>query len=94
SAFESWLGEAPGPGATVMIPKGVTVVLDQDTPPLGNLIVHGTLVFGDVDVTVTAENVLVFGTLRAGSEDAPHQYRAEIVLTGDASGADIVLADW
>ncbi|MEM6465652.1 MAG: G8 domain-containing protein, partial [Pseudomonadota bacterium] len=81
-------------GADVIIPEGMHVVLDVDTADLGTLVVHGVLEFGQADVTLTADNVVVFGEMKAGSEDAPHLHRAEIVLTGQATDPDIVLADW
>ncbi len=89
-----WLGRVPADGEDVIIPDGMTVVLDGDTPDLGNLVVHGKVMFGETDVTLTADNVIVFGEMMAGSEGKPHTHKAEIILTGKSTDADVVLADW
>ncbi|MEM8788072.1 MAG: G8 domain-containing protein [Pseudomonadota bacterium] len=79
----------------VVIPHDMVVVLDESTPPLGTLAIHGTLRASDAaDVTLTADNVVVFGALEVGTEDAPHTRDFDIVLTGEAGDPDIVLADW
>lgn len=89
-----WLGYAPQDGDDVIIPYGLTVVLDEYTPELGNLVVQGKLIFGETDVVLTADNVIVFGELRAGSEEEHHTHKAEIVLTGHSTDPDVILADW
>ncbi len=95
SQAEAWLGRVPQAGEDVIIPEGLRVVLDQEPPALGTLAVHGTLAFADTaDRTLTADNVIVFGKLEIGTADQPYQHKAEIVLTGDGTDPDVVLADW
>ncbi|MEO0501416.1 MAG: G8 domain-containing protein, partial [Pseudomonadota bacterium] len=90
-----WLGFTPGPGDNVVIPHGLTVILDEDARDLGTLAIHGTLkVADDRDLTLSADNVLVFGALEAGTETEPHVHDFDVVLTGEAADPDIVLADW
>ncbi|MEM7490468.1 MAG: G8 domain-containing protein, partial [Pseudomonadota bacterium] len=92
SSVKDQLVDADG---NVVIPHGMTVILDEDTAPLGTLAIHGTLKPSDMaDVTLTADNVLVFGALEAGTEAMPHTREFEIVLTGEAGDPDVVLADW
>lgn len=92
SDVKSSLTDADG---NVVIPHDMIVVLDESTPPLGTLAIHGTLKASDTaDVTLTADNVLIFGALEVGNEDTPHTRDFEIVLTGEASDPDVVLADW
>ncbi|MEM7489346.1 MAG: G8 domain-containing protein, partial [Pseudomonadota bacterium] len=95
SDAETWLGFAPGNGDDVVVPRGLTVTLDADTPALGTLAVRGTLRASDeIDLRLTADNVLVFGALEIGTVDRPHTREFEIVLTGGAADPHIVLADW
>lgn len=94
SNIDKLLGSTPQDGDDVIIPDGLKVVLDTDTPKIGNLVVHGEVMFGETDVTLTADNVIVFGELRAGSENKPHTHKAEIILTGRSTDPDVVLADW
>jgi hypothetical protein len=75
-------GEVPRAGQTVVIPAGRTVELDVSPPPLGGLRVEGSLVFGRKDLELTADWILVPGTLRIGSEANPFTHRALITLTG------------
>ncbi|NET35262.1 MAG: hypothetical protein F6K19_25080, partial [Cyanothece sp. SIO1E1] len=89
-----WLGRVPADGEDVVIPPGLTVVLDGDTPELGNLVVHGNVMFGETDVTLTADNVIVFGKMQAGTEAKPHTHKAEVILTGKSTDPDVVLSDW
>lgn len=93
SEASEWLGQDPVAGEDVTIPAGLTVVLDRSTPELGNLIVSGKLIFDEQNISLTADNIVVFGEMRAGSEGKRHTHKAEIVLTGKSGDDDIVLAD-
>lgn len=67
----------------VIIPEGRTVVLDVSPPPLTRLLINGTLrVAPDVDVTLSATEVHVKGTLQIGTEARPHLRRFVLTLTG------------
>ncbi|NET38693.1 MAG: hypothetical protein F6K19_43005, partial [Cyanothece sp. SIO1E1] len=94
SDAKEWLGRIPADGEDIVIPDGLTVVLDGDTPKIGNLVVHGKVMFGETDVTLTANNVIIFGEMAAGSKQQSHRHKAEIILTGKSTDADVVLSDW
>ena len=81
-------GIIPAAGTDVTIPADKTIQLDIVTPALNKVIVNGTLtVATDRDVALTARNVWILGTLRAGTE-ADHDVHAfTLTLTGADSGA-------
>jgi G8 domain/Right handed beta helix region len=78
----TWGGAVPAAGAEVVVPVGATVVLDVDTPVLGNLRIEGTLRFAQADVELKAAAIQVSGALLIGSAEAPHLHRATITLSG------------
>ncbi|BDI30216.1 hypothetical protein CCAX7_22670 [Capsulimonas corticalis] len=57
-------------------------MLDVSPPPLRHLQIDGALVFADKDLTLTAESITVAGKLQIGTEAAPFQKHAAIILTG------------
>lgn len=76
----TWGGELPSDDEDVVIDD--YIVLDMDTPPLGELTINGTLVFERQDIHLTADNILVNGLLQIGSEAQPFEQIATITLTG------------
>lgn len=81
----SWpSGAVPAAGEDVTVAAGTALLLDVSPPPLGALVVDGTLEFDRRDLTLTARRVQVGGALRVGSEARPFAQRAAIVLTGSA----------
>ena len=86
----SWPDQnVPIVGADVVIPKGTDILLDVSPPALTSLRIEGTLTADDTDLEITAGNILVYGTLRVGSEQAPFLRRMVFTLTGDDPGGDI-----
>lgn len=81
----TWGGTVPAANGNVVIPQDKTVVLDVSPPPLAKLTVQGKLVFGDVDLALTAGSIIVNGALQAGTESQPYTKRAVITLTGTDS---------
>lgn len=79
----TWGGRVPGAGTTVRIPAGVEVALDVSPPALGRVDVEGTLRFTNGERTFEATTILVGGALEVGTEQAPYEGRATIVLAGD-----------
>ncbi|MEQ9164983.1 MAG: G8 domain-containing protein, partial [Fulvivirga sp.] len=71
----------PVAGQEVIIPEGVTIVLDENTPALGGLDIKGSLIFMDKDLELTSEWILVEGLLQVGSESSPFENKAVINLT-------------
>jgi cell surface hyaluronidase len=75
----------PKAGENVEIPKGTAMLLDVSPPALEGLIINGALVFGDVDINLTAEWIMVHGTegkLELGVPTKPYTHKAVITLTG------------
>ncbi len=78
-------GQVPAAGAAVTVPAGENVLLDVSPPALAGLTIEGALVFDDKDLDLTADWMVVSGTLRIGTGAAPFTRRATITLTGDAA---------
>lgn len=78
----TWGGAVPGPGDDVVVPAGSTILLDQDTAALGGLTIDGTLRFARADRALSADWILVHGTLAIGSAALPFAQQAMITLTG------------
>ncbi|XP_036904303.1 fibrocystin-L isoform X2 [Sturnira hondurensis] len=86
SSTFSWGGKfPPEEGSLVVITKGQTLLLDQNTPILKMLLIQGgTLIFDEADIELQAENILITdgGVLQIGTEASPFQHRAVITLHG------------
>ncbi|MEL6779830.1 MAG: G8 domain-containing protein [Cyanobacteria bacterium J06597_16] len=91
--WSEWSGRNPGKGKPVVIPDGLTVVLDSEDIEVGDLVVHGTVKFGKTDVSLMADNIVVFGEMQAGTENDPHTHKAKITLTGKSTDPDVVLSE-
>jgi hypothetical protein len=76
--------EKPEEGDPVLIPRGSTVILDQNPPPLAGVTVRGNLEFARRDLHLVTGFLLVMnpGKLSIGSEAHPFTHRAVITLTG------------
>lgn len=73
----------PVAGQHVTIPSGRHVVLDIDPPALGGIRIRGTLSFAETPIHLTTDWIMIMGgTLRIGTESAPHMNPARITLTG------------
>lgn len=83
---KTWGGTLPTAGAAVVIPAGKTIVLDANTPALGDVRIEGTLKLAERDVAFSAASITLTGTLQAGSAAAPFAHRATITLTGTPVG--------
>jgi cell migration-inducing and hyaluronan-binding protein len=91
SAQELWSDPATWPdgllpveGDLVTIPAGRHIVLDMDPPQLGGLRVRGTLSFAETPLHLQTDWIMIMGgTLRIGTESAPHMNPARITLTGE-----------
>ncbi len=78
----TWGGEKPLQGASVTIPNGKHIVLDEAVE-LQSLTVNGTLECANQDLSLTAESILVHGEFVCGSREAPFTHQFDITLTGD-----------
>ncbi|MEO0525876.1 MAG: G8 domain-containing protein, partial [Bacteroidota bacterium] len=75
-------GQVPTSNENVVIPAGKTIILDINTPDLGNLAIDGKLIFKDTHLNLSAETILVRGLLQIGTADNPFQNKATVTLTG------------
>lgn len=80
---DTWGGTLPAEGHEVVIPSDRRVLLDIDTPALAGLSVDGELHFARKDLTLTADWIMVHGTLAVGSTAEPFQHNAVITLTAE-----------
>lgn len=83
----TWGGTVPRDGSNVTVPAGQTILLDRSIK-LGHLIVHGTLRFADMDLNLSADWIMVHGSLQIGSAAAPYTKKAIITLTGTGGDTD------
>lgn len=86
----TWGGSLPVAGQNVTIPHGQHVILDIDTPALGGLSVDGTLEFARKNVALTADWIMVHGTLEVGTEAEPFTHDAVLTLADDNPGNSVM----
>jgi cell surface hyaluronidase len=86
-------GDIPKAGENVEIPEDTAILLDVSPPDLNGLTINGTLVFGDADINLTAEWIMVHGKgkLEIGVPSKPYTHKATITLTGLEGDADGVM---
>ncbi|GFR40478.1 hypothetical protein Agub_g1045 [Astrephomene gubernaculifera] len=93
SRNSTWGGGAlPGYGDSVMIPSGVTVLLDMSPPKLYMLVLEGNLEFDDTQpyINLQAHYILVKGgNFTIGSTDKPYPGRANITMHGLPDSLDL-----
>ncbi len=80
----------PREGEVVTIPAGLGVTLDVSPPPLKGLIINGVLRFGEKDLELKADWIMVHGRLEVGTPSRPFRHRAVITLTGNNPSEDIM----
>jgi len=73
----------PTSGQNITIPAGVHIILDENPPDLGGLIINGRLEFASKDLSLTARWIMVHGELLVGSESNPFTHNAIITLNGN-----------
>ncbi|NHF58627.1 T9SS type A sorting domain-containing protein [Flavobacteriaceae bacterium TP-CH-4] len=79
----SWAsGEVPKANQDIRIPADKTILLDVSPPNLGNLVIEGSLIFEDKNLSLTAETIKVMGLLQIGTAETPFQSNATITLNG------------
>jgi hypothetical protein len=85
-------GEAgkPQEGDEVTIPEGDFILLDENPPNLGGLLVNGVLSFDRKDLALTSEWIVVNGTFRVGTIENPFINKAIITLNDLDTEAEIM----
>ena len=86
-------GVLPQEGDNVVIPGEWQVLLDIEPPPLGNLIITGTLVVSsDVgDMTLEAENIWVKGKFQVGKSSSSFPNNFVIKINGKRNDRGITV---
>lgn len=87
---DTWGGIKPIAGDDVIIPEGISIILDEHTPNLNGLTVNGTLSFANQDINLTSSWILVHGNFQIGTEEFPYAHKAVITLNGDDTEEDIM----
>ena len=82
--------KVPVAGDKVIIARDKNVLLDVSPPALGGLSIDGKLTFGNTDLELTTEWIMLHGELAIGSEAAPHTRKATITLTDNVKGEDVM----
>ena len=83
-------------GQDVTLDPTMYIILDVSPPPLGTITIRGRLEFNPAhpvgkNLTLTARNLFVWGSLAVGSKAVPFASQAYIVLTGALLDSDIIL---
>ena len=83
-------------GQDVTLDPTMYIILDVSPPPLGTITIQGRLEFNPAhpvgkNLTLTARNLFVWGSLVVGSKAVPFASQANIVLTGTLLDDDIVV---
>jgi hypothetical protein len=84
----------PEAGADIEIGPTQWIMLDVNPPPIGKLTILGRLEFIDnfrILTKLTAQSIVVFGSLVIGSNALPFSRSAEIVLTGNMRSSNVVV---
>ncbi len=91
---DTWAPDAkPIAGEDVTIPSEKHIILDEDTPDLGNLTIEGTLEFDRRNLELTADRVDVTGRLQIGDPSSPFEQQAIITLTGTDTETEVMGGD-
>ncbi|MFY0598344.1 MAG: hypothetical protein JXR03_01650 [Cyclobacteriaceae bacterium] len=83
---QTWGGSKPIAGEDVAIDG--YVILDEDTPELGEITINGVLAFDRKDLGLTAERINVNGTLQIGTVLKPFEQKAIVTLNGTNDSND------
>ena len=75
---------------TVVIPQGQVVLLDQSLPRFYLILIEGTLIFDRVDITLSANYILLRGgTLEIGTEEEPFMNQVHLTLHGHPKSMEL-----
>lgn len=88
---DAWAEQGkPQAGEEVLIPEGIHMVLDEDSPNLGGLTINGTLSFDRKNIDLSSKWILVHGQLQIGTIQYPFKEKATITLTDTDLDAEIM----
>jgi G8 domain/Right handed beta helix region/Secretion system C-terminal sorting domain len=86
----TWGGTKPVAGSTVTIAAGQHIILDENTPDLAGLTINGILEFKRQNLTLTADWIMVMGTLQIGTAAMPFTQQATITLNATDTEENIM----
>jgi hypothetical protein len=86
----TWGGTKPVAGQAVTIPANKHIILDEDTPDLAGLTINGTLEFDRKNVNLTADWIMVMGSMHIGSAALPFVQQAVITLNATNINEDVM----
>lgn len=86
----TWPNGKPTTGSDVVIPEGMTIRLNENSPSLGGITINGELEFARKDLQLNAKWIMVHGTLRIGTVQNPFLQKATITLTDTDTQASIM----
>jgi cell migration-inducing and hyaluronan-binding protein len=88
----TWGGRLPDANTDVMIRAGMNVVLDVPSVTVRTIMIDtgGSLSFGNTDVSLTANYIMIHGSLTVGTETSPYMRRAVITLSGNDPSQNIM----
>ena len=83
-------------GQDVVLDPTMYIIMDVSPPPLGTITIQGRLEFNPANpigrnLTLTARNIIVWGSLAVGSKATPFASQAYIVLTGAQVDNDVIV---
>jgi hypothetical protein len=80
ATWTSFGSTKPTVGQEVTIPNGIHILLDENTPDLGGLIINGKLEFDNQNLNLTADYIMLTGELEIGTVGSPYLYQAVLTL--------------
>ena len=86
----TWGGSKPVQGATVTIPHGSIIRLDEATPSFAGINVDGTLVFARQNLTLTTGWIMIHGRLEIGTAARPFTHQAVITLNATNTNENVM----
>lgn len=90
ATWTSFGSTKPTAGQDVIIPNNVHILLDENTPDLAGLTINGTLEFDQQDLHLTADYIMLMGTLQVGTFISPYTHQARITLNAQDPNQSIM----
>jgi len=86
---QTWGGTVPSDGENIIVPRGQTIILDQNVSA-ATLTINGNLICDSRDLALSARWIMVHGKLQCGTENQPFLNRLDITLTGSDKSESVM----
>lgn len=86
----TWGGTVPIAGQNVIIPASKYIIMDVSPPALGSLTINGKLEFARQNLNLTAQYIMVMGSLHIGTLTFPFAQKATITLNGSNMNENVM----